>query len=120
MPHNNRYPKWERLCNVRSIATLFEAGESCFNFPLKIYFIKNSLSHNRVLITVPKRGHKRAVDRNLLKRRIKESWRVVDKESVSVLGMDLAIVYIGTTIADYHKIYKSLSDGLEKIKERSA
>lgn len=115
MPENtNEFPKRERLCNKKAITSLFESGESCFVFPLKIYYKSNNLTINRILISIPKRAHKNAVDRNLLKRWIKESWRSGNRGVFE--GMDIAVVYISSSLTEFYKIDKSLSDGLAKIK----
>lgn len=114
------FPKSERLCNIKAITSLFESGESCFYFPVKFFFLKNGLDYNRVLISVPKRNHKRAVERNLLKRRIKEVWRLTGKDIFDNKGFDIAIVYISPAVSDYQKIEKSIKDGLGKIKESIA
>ena len=115
MPENtNEFPKGERLCNKKAITSLFESGESCFMFPLKLYYKPNNQINNRILISIPKRAHKNAVDRNLLKRRIKESWRCGERGLFT--GMDIAVIYISSPLTEFHKIDKSLSDGLAKIK----
>lgn len=115
MPENtNEFPKGERLCNKKAITSLFESGESCFVFPLKLYYKPNNLINNRILISIPKRAHKNAVDRNLLKRRIKESWRCGERGLFT--GMDIAVIYISSSLTEFTKIDKSLSDGLAKIK----
>jgi ribonuclease P protein component, eubacterial len=116
MPENtNEFPKGERLCNKKAITSLFESGESCFVFSLKLYYKPNNLIINRILISIPKRAHKNAVDRNLLKRRIKESWRCGERGLFT--GMDIAVIYISSSFnRNFHKIDKSLSDGLAKIK----
>jgi ribonuclease P protein component len=118
MPENRKlFPKRDRLCNLKAITTLFESGESCFSFPMKFFYLGNGLDYNRILISVPKRNHKRAVERNLLKRRIKECWRLNKEQSQGINGLDIAIVYISPSVSEYIKIEKSLRDGLAKIKE---
>ena len=111
------FPKRERLCNIKAITSLFESGKSSFTFPLKIYYKPNTLNYNRIVITVPKRNHKKAVDRNLIKRRIRESWRLYKGTDSDILGLDIAVVYVATSLIDYKKIEKSLKDGLAKIKK---
>ena len=110
----NTFPKWERLCNKKAITSLFESADSIFVFPLKIFYKPTGLPNNRILITIPKRSHKKAVCRNLLKRRLKECWRVGDRYGIS--GMDITIVHISSTVTGFEKLEKSLADGLAKIK----
>ena len=72
-------------------------------------------------VSVPKRLFRRAVDRNLLKRRIREAYRQNKKELYAVLQqkeikLDLMIQYQNREIESFHVIEKSLIKGLEKLK----
>lgn len=72
-------------------------------------------------VSVPKRLFKRAVDRNLLKRRIREAYRKNKKELYAVLEqkeikLDLVIQYQNREIESFHVIEKALIKGLEKLK----
>jgi ribonuclease P protein component len=72
------FRKKERLCNFNSINTLFAEGHSFFIYPFKLLWLEDiseSQSPAQLLISVPKRNFKRAVDRNLIKRQIRESFR---------------------------------------------
>ena len=75
----NTFHKQERLTGKKSIDLLFAKGKSTNNGPLKI-IIKPSLSTQlypaKAMFVVPKKKFKRAHDRNLLKRRMREAYRL--------------------------------------------
>ena len=71
-------PKSERLRSLASLRRLFNEGKSGFIFPFRYtLFAESSTSPSvEVLFSVPKRNHKRANKRNLLRRRTKEAFRL--------------------------------------------
>ena len=72
--------KEERLRSNLSIQELLKQGKSVYSFPLKIYWDFSPDIHQkypaRVAVIVPKRKFRRAVDRNLMKRRLREAYRL--------------------------------------------
>ena len=71
--------KNERLKSKKNTGLLFKNGDSLFSFPFKLVYkwLEEGSDKNSVqlLVSVPKRKFKNAVDRNLLRRRIKEAFR---------------------------------------------
>lgn len=74
------FPKEEHLCRKKLIEELFGKQSSSFGvYPLRIVWVKSeapSAAPPQVLISVSKRTFKRAVDRNRLKRLIREAYRL--------------------------------------------
>ena len=73
------FRKEERLCSRKHLDLLFKNGSSFLLYPFRIsyLFIDEPASiPAQVVINVPKKRYKRAVDRNLLKRRIREAYRL--------------------------------------------
>ena len=68
---------------------------------------------SRILISVPKRSFKRAVKRNLLKRRIRESYR--RQKSLLSGGVDLLFVYTSREVLPYETIYADMTAALEGL-----
>lgn len=68
----------------------------------------------RIMISVPKRNFKRAVARNLLKRRIREAYRL-DKEAFTGLGLDMLICYKSRDIHPFADIQRDLRAAREAI-----
>jgi ribonuclease P protein component len=89
------FRKEERLSKDKLIQELFDKGSSFYLFPFKVFFMPNpdqGAAFHQVVISVSKRNFKRAVDRNLLKRRIREAYRL-NKEMLPVRNK-LLIAYI--------------------------
>ena len=71
------YKKSERLCNKKLTENLFKYGKSIYKDFFRIVYI-NVESQDVILrsqIIVPKRNITKAVDRNFIKRQIRESYR---------------------------------------------
>jgi len=117
---SNRFVKTERLCSKTIIQEIFEKGSVLYLHPLKIYYKLNEGSLNRILITVPKRLHKRAVDRNLLKRRIREAYRLNKGQISTGPFVDINMVYISGDLLEFKQINKKIYDVLAKIKKSIA
>ena len=68
-------PRTERLRSLGAVRRLFESGESGFIFPFRyVWFAEPDTEQSvEVLFSVPKKFHKRANKRNLVRRRTKEA-----------------------------------------------
>ena len=78
------FTKEERLCSRKYLDLLFKNGSSFLLYPFRVsyLFIDESADVKaQVVINVPKKRYKRAVDRNLLKRRIREAYRLNKEEN---------------------------------------
>lgn len=119
MDENIRHtlPKKERLCGKTSISRLLAKGRHG-NVPgIRYCFIFNcdSTQANRILVSVPKKLFKRAVKRNLLKRRLRESWRKQKHALSEGIGCDILFTYSSKEILSYGEIYEAIGQVIEKI-----
>ncbi|MHC1706262.1 MAG: ribonuclease P protein component [Bacteroidales bacterium] len=117
------FPKEERLHVSRLIELLFTKGKSFHYYPLKATWIllpDVMASPVQILITVPKKNFKHAVYRNLLKRRIKEAYRL-NKSALlnSVKKHDrhllLALIYTAPNALPFQDIQEKINLILQRL-----
>lgn len=112
----NTLPKKERLCGKTAIAKLLAKGRHG-NVPgLRYLCLHDSCAEiSRIMVSVPKKSFKRAVKRNLLKRRIRESWRK-QKHLLSVDGgVDILFMYPSKEVMSYEDIYAAVGQVIENM-----
>lgn len=83
--------KEERICSKKLINELFTGnGRSMTAFPLRVVFMKRTIVDDQpsaaMLVSVPKRYFKHAVDRNRVKRQVREAFR----RNKSIITQNLA------------------------------
>ncbi|WP_018341365.1 ribonuclease P protein component [Cytophaga aurantiaca] len=81
------FPKKEKLTSKIVIDRLFKDGQSRFKYPFRVLFLSDetySESFPQLVISVSKRNFKRAVDRNRIKRLIREAYRLQKEELLSL------------------------------------
>ncbi|HNR74350.1 MAG TPA: ribonuclease P protein component [Cyclobacteriaceae bacterium] len=110
-----RFKKNERLSKEKWIQELFEKGSSFYLSPFKIIYLKHpdSTLPNQILISVPSRQFKKAVDRNLIKRRIREAYRT--QKSNLTQPLIFAIVYTAKEILPFSEVKTKILIALTKL-----
>ena len=119
----NTFKKEERLCSKKHLDLLFKNGSSFLLYPFRISFLSVSETHKypvQVVVNVAKKRFKRAVDRNLIKRRIKEAYRLQKQELLyahltHANHLLLSVQYIGKEINAYPLFEKKLALALQKL-----
>lgn len=109
--HPYSLPREERLRGRTAVSNLFAGGASGFVFPIRYVWCEtNREAVNSVLFTVPKKFHKRANKRNLLRRRVKEAYRLQKSmlgEGES--GLNIALIYSTKENLEYSRIAKAVA-----------
>lgn len=91
-------------------------GQKFYSRPYRVYYLDISDGETQtVIISVPKKLFKRAVRRNLIRRRTREALRLMKEEYPALEGRHLMLVYTATEILDYAAIYEGLGAALDKI-----
>ena len=111
--------KEERLSVGTDLSRLFASGRYGITDGFRYcYRIGNELPFNRIVVSVPKKCFRRAVKRNLLKRRIREAYRL-NKNLLPVNaekgGTDIIFIYRTKDILDFGTIVLSVRNILESL-----
>ena len=110
--------KSERLCGKKAIAGLMERGKGGVTGCLRYKFLKSGEADvSRILVSVPKRFFKRAVKRNLLKRRIRESYRL--QKDLLPAPVDIAFLYLDREVLPYEAIYAAVTAALTAVASKT-
>ena len=98
--------KNERLSGQLAVSALFERGKNYSAGCLRCKYLPGSVQ-TRIVVSVPKRLFKRAVKRNLLKRRIRESYR--RQKDLLTLPADVLFIYNAPEVLPYEAIFADMS-----------
>ena len=115
------FKKSERLSKEKWIQELFEKGSSFYLHPFKIIYKALPDPHlsNQILITVSSRQFKKAVDRNLIKRRIREAYRT-QKATLRQSSVIFAFIYTAKEILPFSDVKTKTLLALTKLNSLSA
>lgn len=112
--------KAEKLKSRKLIGELFSTGKSVKAFPLIAVYLPLPKGENTLFgVSVAKKRLKKAVDRNLVKRRLREAYRLNKASFLQEEGPQMAImiIYLKGEIAGYHELEKSMKKLLNKLQE---
>ena len=113
--------KEERLNKEKWIQELFEKGSSFQFYPFRVIYLPHPdpvYPLHQVLISVSARNFKRAVDRNTIKRRIREAYRLNKSKILSPGKWLIAYIYIAKEILPSELIHKKLFSTLERLQRK--
>ncbi len=117
-------PKYERICKENDIQTLFDRGVGISVYPFRVVYLFHRDESRpvtvRLLVSVSKKRFHHAVNRNRVKRLMRESWRrnkaplyeICERDNISV---DVALVYTATVIHSYEEMLKKTKKAVIEI-----
>jgi len=113
----------ERLSSRKIIGSLFEKGSSLYSYPFTIAWMEGDPAQQypaRVAISVPKKRLKRAVDRNRVKRVVREAWRhnktalyeALEQQKIKIV---LMLIYTGHGLPSQADINNAIEKVILKL-----
>lgn len=108
------FPKSEKMCGAISINNLYKAGKRFVVWPMRITYLPSEVTE--VLIWAPKSLFKKAVDRNHLRRLMREAYRLNKHVLVDAdKHYQLALNYIDKEQRDFKTINKAMAKVLKRL-----
>ena len=119
----NTFPKKEHLCGDINITRLHELGKAFMSFPFRVvYFVTDNKDPVpvRVMVSVPKKRFKHAVERNRIKRLTREVYRLNKQEIIDyALGQNLKLYisfqYVSNEVEKYELLERKMKNALRKL-----
>jgi ribonuclease P protein component len=120
------FKKSERLCNRSSTEKLYSEGSSCKEGALRLVYLPIKSERRdplKVQIVVPKRHIAKAVNRNLIKRYIRESVRnqkkiLTDYLELQGVCLDMSVIYQSSEIKSFLIIDQKINSLLIRLKSK--
>ncbi len=114
-----KFHKKEKLKRSKHIETLFSEGKFVYSYPIKLLYLQTEFDDGAKLkigFAASKKNFKHAVDRNLLKRRMREAYRK-NKPTELIKNYMCMVIYTSKKKEDYRLIEKKINQCLIKIIE---
>ncbi|HRX92584.1 MAG TPA: ribonuclease P protein component [Chitinophagaceae bacterium] len=125
MPAKQTLGKDQRLKSRKRIEAIFKDGKKFTVFPFRIFFQaeKTGKSELQIGVGVSGKFFRKAVDRNRIKRLIKESWRVQiaslkEKLTSEESSLFVFIIYTSGEMLSYKEVHKGVLTVIAKLEEK--
>ncbi|MCQ2208380.1 MAG: ribonuclease P protein component [Paludibacteraceae bacterium] len=120
----NTFPKEEHLYGQTAVDMLFRKGKSFLAFPVKVtYLVTTDELPVRCMVVAPKKKFKHAVDRNRVKRQLREAYRknkfgLQDWAVSHEQQLHFSMVYVGDRLMPSNVVERKIKVALEKLLEK--
>jgi ribonuclease P protein component len=116
----NTFKRPEKLKSSRIIGKLFSSGDTITVLPIKLFWKLNYDSNQvvpaRMAVTVPSKNFKRSVDRNLIKRRIREAYRLNKHSLFNLLSeKKFSIIFVFLYLPKNIYSYQEITEGVIRV-----
>lgn len=117
------YSNKEKLKSEKLITKLFSEGQSVVAYPLRLVYLQTTHTDDVKLktgVSVSKRNFKKAVDRNRIKRLLREAYRLNNSEYFNNITSSYAlmILYISKDGTDFDSVNTKMNTLLKKFVEK--
>jgi ribonuclease P protein component len=115
---NQKFPKSQKLKSSKTIEKLFLEGKTHSKFPIKVFFLpKENMESNLAAFAVPKRNFKSAVDRNRIKRQLREAYRLNKQLLEEIHGKKFVMLFLflGKVKPQYAELENAMVTLLKKL-----
>lgn len=118
------FQRAERLKSRKTIGKLFKEGHSIISYPVRFVWIKVETPLGefpvQMALSVPKRSFPKAVDRNRLRRKIREAYRLHKHSLYQELDSQeqqfaLMVIYVAKETLTFQEIEKGVKKGFGKM-----
>ena len=119
---NQKFPKTQKLKSTKTIENLFLDGKTHSKFPIKVFFLpKENLENNLAAFAVPKRNFKSAVERNRVKRQLREVYRLNKHLLDEIHGKKFVMLFLflGKVKPQYAELDKAMVKLLKKLRDEN-
>lgn len=126
MPAKNTFSKQQRLKSRKKLQQLFAGRKAVYAEDVKLLFLSEDAETGTVKCGVGLNGRffKKAVDRNRIKRLLREAYRLQQHELRNLAlqhqkELSVFVLYTGRDMPDYHKLYEAVGVALQKLTRTS-
>ena len=123
--------KNDKLKSRKSIEQLFKEGKSFSNFPFRVLYLQATTgnlhgedvkTNLQTAFSVSKRYFKKAVDRNRIKRLMREGWRLQKNEllnncKTSNKNLLVFIIYTGNELPEYTVVFEKIGIVIKRLQK---
>jgi len=108
------FPKKEHLKSAERISQIYRQGKKVKQSFLLLYYMESGEESNHLALAVPKRRVALAVNRNRIKRKLKEVYRLNKTLLKAEEGYDFILMYLGSEAPEYQKLERAFLKLCEK------